>query len=174
MTDAPETALPSQLWKQLPADRRLIAAGAFWKDDNAAAEQAEIIATIAQRIKFRLKSVMTMPGDKKARHLVSLPAISEAAAARLLVAYHIEHQRPMMGRFLDALGIAHEDGMIAGEQLTAPAPERLADAARTLAASFPAADVSLYLSTLYWQDPETWGGLAGLPEARAASHPSAV
>jgi hypothetical protein len=24
--------------------------------------------------------------------------------------------------------------------------------------------VSLYLSTLMWQDPETWGGLKGVPE----------
>jgi hypothetical protein len=173
MADAAETSRPSQLWKQLPADRKFIAAEAFWRDENAAAEQAEVIAAVAQRIKFRLKSVIAMPVDKKARHLVSLPAISEAVAARLLVAYHLAHQRPRMGRFLDALGIAHEDGMISDEKLTPPPQERLAAAARTLAASFPAADVSLYLSTLFWQDPETWGSLAGLPEVRAALQPSA-
>ena len=173
MTDAADTPRPSQLWKPLPADRKLIAAEAFWRDADAAAEHAEALASIALRIKFRVKSVMAMPVEKKARQLVSLPAISEMVAARLLVAYHLAHQRPMMGRFLDALGIAHEDGMISEEDLQAPAPDRLAAAARSLAASCPAEDVSLYFSTLYWQDPETWGGLADLPEARAASLPSA-
>ena len=174
MADTPETAPPSRLWKHLPADRKVLAAEAFWRDDSAAAEQAEIVATIAHRIKFRMKSVVAMPVEKKARQLLSLPAISEVVAARLLVAYHVVHQRPMMGRFLDAVGIAHEDGLISDEHLAPPAQERLAAAAQTLAASFPAEDVSLYLSTLLWQDPGAWGSLADLPEVHPASHPSAV
>ena len=169
MTDAISMPRPSQLWKRLSADRRRLAADAFWRDENAAGEQADALAAIAQRIRFRLKSVFAMPHDKKVQHLLALPAVSEAAAARLLVCYHLEQQRPMMGRFLDALGIAHEDGLIADESLTAPAPDRLRAAADTLAASFPADDVSLYLSTLVWQDPDTWGGLAELPLVRDAS-----
>ena len=94
MADAADTSRPSQLWKQLTTDRKLVVAEAFWRDENAAAEQAEVLATIAQRIKFRMKSVMAMPVDKKVRQLVSLPAVSEAVAARLLVAYHLAHQRP--------------------------------------------------------------------------------
>jgi hypothetical protein len=168
MPDLAETPRPSQLWKQLAPERKQIAADAFWTDENAAAEQAEVIATIAHRIKFRMKSVLAMPVEKKARYLLTLP-VSEAVAARLLVAYHLAHQRPMMGRFLDELGIAHEDGLIADENLTAPPQERVRAAAKTLASSFPAEDVSLYLSTLLWQDPETWGGLADLSEVRAAS-----
>ena len=173
MADAADIAPPSRLWKQLPADRRLMAADAFWRDDNADVERAEVLAAIANRIKFRVKSVMAMPVEKKARQLVSLPSMSETVAARLLVAYHVAHQRSLMGRFLDALGIAHEDGMISAEEVTAPAPETLAAAARTIAESCPADDVALYLSTLYWQDPETWGGVADLPQLGAASPASA-
>ena len=167
MTDAPdvpETPRPSQLWKQLSAERKLQAADAFWRDDDAANEQAEAIGIIAQRIKFRLKSVITMPIEKKVQYVVSMPAVSEILAARLLVAYHLAHQRPMMGSFLDALGIAHEDGMIADEEMKPPSPDALKKAAATLAASYPADDVSLYLSTLRWQDPETWGALGELPK----------
>ena len=137
-------------------------------------EQAEAIGLIAQKIKFRLKSVITMPVEKKAQYVVSMPAVSEILAARLLVAYHLAHQRPMMGSFLDALGIAHEDGMIADEEMKPPSPDALKKAAATssarrriaitLAASYPADDVSLYLSTLRWQDPETWGALGELPK----------
>ena len=156
-----ETPRPSQLWKQLPAERKEQAADAFWRDENAAAEQAEAIALIAQRIKFRLKSVLSMPIDKKVRQLVALPSISELVAARLLVAYHLAHHRPMMATFLDEVGIAHEDGLIADEELTPPPPDKLKAAAEKLSSTYPKEDVSLYLATLMWQDPETWGQLAG-------------
>ncbi len=164
MADAPDIPRPSQLWKQLNPERKRQAADAFWRDEHAANEQAEAIGLIAQRIKFRLKSVVTMPAEKKAQYVLSMPAVSEMLAARLLVAYHLAHQRPMMGAFLNALGIAHEEGIIAEEDVKPPAPEALKRAAKTLAASYPPADVSLYLSTLVWQDPDTWGVLAELPE----------
>jgi hypothetical protein len=166
---APDIPRPSQLWKQLSSDRKLQAAEAFWQDENAAAEQAEVIASIAHRIKFRLKSVLAMPEEKKVRQLVTIP-VSELVAARLLVAYHLAHQRPMMGTFLSQLGIAHEDGLIADDEMQPPTAAALKTAAAALAAAYPAEDVSLYLSTLTWQDPDTWGALADAPETRAASN----
>jgi len=164
MPDVPDIPRPSQLWKRLSPERKLLAADAFWQDENAAAEQAEAVVMIAQRIKFRIRSVQTMARDKKSRQLVNLGAVSEMVAARLLVAYHLHHQRAMMAAFLDALGIAHEDGLIADEDVQAPSADRLRDAVRTIGASHSADDVTLYLSTLMWQDPETWAGLAELPE----------
>jgi hypothetical protein len=162
MPDAPAIPRPSQLWKQLSPDRKLMAAEAFWSDESAAPEQAEAIATIANRIKFRIKSVLAMPSEKKAKQLVALPSVSELVAARLLVAYHLIHQRPMMGTFLDALGIKHEEGLITEEEMKPPAATALQSAVKGLTASYPAEDVSLYLSTLTWQDPETWGELESL------------
>ena len=164
MPDLP--VMPAQLWKQLDSDRKATAANAFWRDDTARAEQAEALALIAQRIKFRLKSVQAMPLEKKTRQLVSLPAVSEIVAARLLVSYHLVHQRPMMAQFLDALSIKHEEGLIAEEELTPPSAEQLTAAAAALD-SFPAEDVSLYFSTLLWQDPDTWKGLHELPQVRS-------
>jgi len=169
MTDAPTIARPSQLWKSLPPERRLQAAEAFWTDQEAGLEQAEAVALIAQKIKFRAKSVIAMPADKRARHLASFPVVSELVAARLLVAYHLAHQRPMMAAFLDAVGIPHENGMIADEEGKAPAPEALRKGASAIASQFPKDDVALYLSTLLWQDPETWGALSEAPERTSAS-----
>jgi len=163
MPDAPDIPRPSLLWKRLSSDRKLRAAEAFWADSEAATEQAEAVLLIAQRIKFRAKSVLAMPRERKARYLVGLGAVSEMLAARLLVAYHLAHQRGMMGAFLDALGIAHDNGLIADEDLQAPAAERLQTAVQAIAAAHPAEDVALYLSTLVWQDPDTWGGLADTP-----------
>jgi hypothetical protein len=168
MPEVPDLPRPSQLWKQLTPERKLEAATAFWTDENAAMEQAEAIATIAQRIKFRTKSVVTMPVEKKARQLAALAAVSEMVAARLLVAYHLDRQRPMMGSFLDALGIKHENGLIEDEEMGPPTPEKLREAASALAAQYPREDVALYLTTLVWQDPETWGGLTDTPEIRTS------
>ena len=167
MADAPDIPRPSQLWKLLTPERKQLAAEAFWQDENAAVEQAEAIVAIAMRIKFRVKSAQALPTEKKARHLVALGNVSEMIAARLLVAFHLTHQRPMMASFLDALGIAHEDGLIASEDMQAPPAEKLGEAARSLGASYPPEEIALYLSTLVWQDFETWGALADLPETRA-------
>src|SRR6187399_2815585 len=128
MVDAPDIPRPSQLWKQLSAERRLLAAAAFWKDDSASMEQTEAVLAIANRIKFRVTSVLKMPREKKARQLVALVGVSEIVAA--------------------------------------PPPETLQAGVKAIAAAYPADDVTLYLSTLIWQDPETWGGLADLPETR--------
>ena len=166
MADAPDLPRPSQLWKHLDPGKKRQAADAFWRDEHAENEQAEAIGLIAQRIKFRLKSVITMPVEKKSHYVLAMPAVSEMLAARLLIAYHLAHQRSMMGAFLDVLGIRHEEGIIAEEDVKPPSPDALKKAAKTLAASYPAGDVSLYLSTLVWQDPDTWGVLADLPELK--------
>lgn len=149
----------------MSAERRLQAADAFWRDENGASEQAEAIAAIAHRLKFRPKSVVALPVGKKAQYLNGLPGVSELVAARLLVAYHIQHQRPMMAAFLDSLGIAHEDGLIADEEVQPPDPEKIKTAAKVIAERFPREDVAVYLSTLSWQDPEAWATLTDVPEA---------
>jgi hypothetical protein len=172
MANVSDIPRPSQLWKQWSTERKQQAAEAFWRDRHAGAEQAEVVAFIAQRIKFRPKSVIALPLEKKAHYLLTLPGISELVAARLLVAYHLEHQRPMMGSFLDALNIKHEDGLIADEGLEAPSAEVLAAAAETLAGSYPRDDVRTYLTTLVWQDPDTWGALSETPLLQSAAQPS--
>jgi hypothetical protein len=151
---------PSKLWKQLSPDRRVAAAELFWADDESTEQQLEAVAALAAHMKFRAKSVIGLPLEKKAKYLSTLPTVSDAVAARALVNYHLERQRPMMGAFLDLLGIAHENGLISEENVTKPEPEKLKAAAAELATKYPQSDVSLYLSTLVSQDPDTWGSLA--------------
>jgi hypothetical protein len=120
-------------------------------------------------MKFRAKSVVGLPLEKKARYLATLPVVSDTVAARALVNYHLARQRPMMAAFLDSLHIAHEDGLISEDNMTKPDKAALTAAAADLAARFPREDVSLYFSTLVSQDPDTWGGLAELtPESSPA------
>ncbi len=151
---------PSKLWKKLSAERRMTAAELFWSDEQSTEQQIEAVGALAAHMKFRPKSVISLPVEKKAKYLATLPTVPDTVAARALVSYHLERQRPMMGAFLDSLGVAHEDGLISEENAVKPEPDKLKSAAADLSAKFPKDDVVLYFSTLVSQDPDTWGGLA--------------
>ena len=166
MTDT--TLTPSRLWKQMTLDQRTRVARAFWEDPEATDDQVQAALLIAQQKKFRPKTVIGLDVDRKARHLATLGGVPDAMAARALIVYHLAEQRPMMSAFLDALGIGHEHGLIREDAVT-PDPAKVASAVATIAREYPAHDVSLYLNTLLWQDPSTWGLLQGVPEVIASS-----
>jgi hypothetical protein len=153
---------PSRLWKKMSPERRVAAAELFWADGQSTEQQIEAVAALAAHMKFRAKSVVALPIEKKAKYLATLPGVSDTVAARALVSYHLDRQRPMMGAFLDSLGIAHDDGLISEDNVTKPDPEKLRAAAGELSSRFPKEDVDLYFSTLVSQDPDTWAGLAEL------------
>jgi hypothetical protein len=153
---------PSRLWKKMSAERRMAAAEAFWADEQSTEQQIEAVGALAGHMKFRPKSVISLPLDKKVKYLATLPTVSDTVAARALVNYHLEHQRPMMGAFLDLLGITHENGLINEENVAKPDAQKLKTAAADLSSKFPREDVIMYFCTLVSQDPETWGALADL------------
>ena len=156
MTDT--TLTPSRLWKQMTLDQRTRAARAFWEDPEATDDQVQAAFLIAQQKKFRPKTVIGLDLDRKAKHLATVAGVTDQIAARALVTYHLAEQRPMMGAFLDALGIAHENGLIQEENVK-PDAAKMKAAVEKISAEFPAGDVQIYINTLLCQDPETWGGL---------------
>lgn len=139
-------------------EQRQRAARAFWQDEEATDDQVQAALLIAQQKKFRPKTVVALDLDRKARHLATLGTMPDQLAARALVVYHLAEQRPMMGAFLDALGIAHANGLIEEDNVK-PDPAKLKPAVESLQAAFPEEDVRLYIDTLICQDPETWSGL---------------
>ena len=153
---------PSRLWKDMPPEKRLAAAAAFWRDEQGMDQRLEAAALLARRLKFRMKSVQALPVERRARFLAQVGDVSDALAGRALVAYHFEAERPLMSAFLDALGIAHENGLIAADEIPVPDAPRLAEAVEKLKAAFPEEAVSLYLRTLVALDTDTWKGLDAL------------
>lgn len=145
----------------MPLERRIDAADLFWNDEHSADQQMEAVASIATHMKFRPRSVLALAPEKRAKYLAQLPTVTDAIAARALVNYHLERQRPMMAAFLDALGIAHENGLITEENIAKPDAGKVKAAAKQLSEQYPQEDVSLYLSTLVSQDPDTWDALIG-------------
>ena len=153
------TLTPARLWKRMTADQRLRAARAFWNDEEATDDQIQAVLLIAQQQKSRPKFIMALDNERKAKRLASLALLTDIVAARTLVVYHLADHRDMMGAFLDALGIKHENGLIEDDEVK-PEPEKLAAAVAVLREKFNADDVTLYLDTLRCQDPATWGALS--------------
>jgi hypothetical protein len=158
--EAPMT--PAHIWREMTAEQRLAAADALWSDSDSAPQQAEAVQAIARQLRFRPQSVLKLTPEKRARHLAALRTVPESLASRALVVYHLTSRRPMLEVFLDSLGIAHEEGLIAEGARDAPDTSRLREAVAALLAAFPAADVRIYLLTLAAQDPATWGPLGPL------------
>lgn len=154
----------------MPLDKRVQAAEAFWRDQESpeiAAQHAEATASIARRLNFRARSVQSLPIERRARHLAQMSDVSDSVATRALIAYHFSAQRPLMSAFLDALGMAHDNGLITEEQLTPPATETLNHAVQAVRESFPSDDVELYLRTLIALDEDTWTNLAAVHTGHA-------
>ena len=153
----------------MPVERRIEAADLFWNDEHSAEQQLEAVTSIATHMKFRPKSVLGLAPDKRAKYLATLPTMSDTIAARALVNYHLERQRPMMGAFLDLLGIPHDNGLIADDKVIKPDAAKVQAAAQELAAKYPEDDVSLYFATLVSQDPETWEALVDIVGGNASA-----
>lgn len=150
------------------ADQRLVAADAFWHEDQAdiQLQHMEAIVAIARRMNFRPKSVHALAIERKAKMLAQMQEVSDSIATRALISYHFKAKRDLMGAFLDAVGIAHENGMIAEESVPAPPADKLTAAIKKVRETFPQHDVDLYMRTLATLDGDTW---AGMDEAMAAA-----
>lgn len=155
----------TRLWKRLTREERLAAAAAFWKDTPAELAGSALGAVVRAR-KLRPQVARTLPPEERAQALASVLEPGETVAASLLVALHLASRRPMLGAFLDALGLPHEDGLLKeeAEGQGQPAEDVLAAAAGKLKESFPANEVVTYFNTLWLQDPDRWAGLARLEQ----------
>ena len=145
----------------MTAEQRSAAAEAFWKEDQAdiQMQHMEAIVAIARRMNFRPKSVQALPLERKSKMLAQMGEVSDSIATRALISYHFTTKRDLMGAFLDAVGIAHDKGMIAEESVAPPPADKLAAAIKQVRETFPATDVDLYLRTLSALDGETWAGM---------------
>src|ERR1051326_4392002 len=132
-----ETLTPARMWRHLTTEQRHKVALAFWKDEEAADDQVQAALLIAQHKKFRPKTVVGLDEERKPKPLASIAAMPEPLAARALIVYHLAEQRPMMGAFLDALGIAHENGVIKDDGVK-PEASKIAAAAAKIGKDFPA------------------------------------
>jgi hypothetical protein len=149
----------TRLWKNLPPEERLAAAASFFAEPPPELAGAAVGALVKAR-HLRPQAARSLAPDAQARILATVLDPGEPLSQGLLVSLHLGHRRALLGAFLDALALPHEDGVLKEEADAAPpvTPEK-AKAAVGALASFPAGEVRTYLNTLWLQDPERWGAL---------------
>ncbi len=156
--DEASLTLP-RVWRDMSPDDRLAAARVFWADADSIPQQAEAITYLARQLRFRPQSILGLPMERRARQLAMAQKPPDGVIGRALVVFHLGERRPMLEMFLDQLGVAHTDGLIADTLAGPPPEEQVRKAVAAIRAAFPPEAVRLYLRTLAVQDPETWGGL---------------
>lgn len=125
---------------------------------------------VARALKFRPHAIRKLPMDKRAQKARQILVAGGKAdlAYELCGAYLIRTHEELMPDFLDAVGVAHENGMIENTAEALPDEAKLDDAIKTLDEKYPAEDVTLYLCICAMQWPEV-PRLGELYEARAAA-----
>ena len=154
----------ARIWKRLSREERGAAATSFWKDTPPEVTGIAIAALVKAR-HMRPQVARAMPPEEQARALASVLDVGEPVASSLLVALHLGERRPMLATFLDAAGLAHENGLLKDEDET---PVTAGAAGKGIAAlragGHSPEQVRTYLNTLWLQDPERWKALEDLPE----------
>jgi hypothetical protein len=155
-----ETA--TRLWKSLPPEDRLLAASAFFRDPSPELVSSALSALVKAR-RMRPQAARALAPETQARILATVLDPGESLAQGLLVDLHLVERRPLLGAFLDALGLPHEDGILA-EEAEAGDPVSVEKARAAVAAleSFPRQQVETYLNTLWLQDEERWAALSSV------------
>jgi hypothetical protein len=157
----------ARLWKKLSREERTAAAAAFWKETPPEVA-GPALAALVQARHMRPQVARSLPPEEQARALASVLNLGEPVAASLLVALHLGERRPMLAVFLDAAGLAHDNGVLKDDEggdaaVGEAAARKGVEALR--AAGHTADQVRTYLNTLWLQDPDRWKSLEALPEA---------
>ena len=150
---------PYAVWDLMTEDEQKAAAVAFWngadRDSRAALEMA-----LAKELKFRTHSVRQLSAEKVAGRLVRIAeALPETVLFQYLFHLHMADRRPLMSRFLDTVGLPHEDGALElPEDFEGPDAGKVEKSGRDLAAA-EGHEAVVYLSTLAVADGEFWEAL---------------
>jgi hypothetical protein len=151
-----------EVWRLLTEDEQRQAAAALWSNADTKSRQPLELA-LAKTLKFRPKMVRHLSAEKVAGRLVRLiKDLPEPVAFQYLFHLHMSERRELMGKFLDAVGLPHEDGVLdLEEDASAPAEDAVATAGRGLLKEH-GHEALVYLGTLWVADKEFWAGLGEL------------
>lgn len=165
----PESTTVRRLWKALTGEERTLAITGALSDDPEGWVKNTTRAAVASALRFRPQSVATWPKEKLISEAVRLPIDDAQLLGAYLVDLHLAQRRPMMGSFLDTLGIPNDEGRIDSEKVEVPVQDAasLVRAADALVGKFAEDEVVTYFLTLLLQDSAIWGGISGWLGSRA-------
>jgi hypothetical protein len=146
-------------------ERRQAAAGAFWSNPELRAAQQQAEALLAKRLKARPVFIRRLPPDRKATYLEREMATNAYLWDTALSAYHFAGHRSMLSDFLNAVGIANENGHYETVvPAKPPIPELLENTVEQLLEKYRKLDVLIYFGVLVVQDGVFWANLRPIVE----------
>lgn len=149
----------NRLWRRLTPADRLLAARAFFADPPQDL-LGTALGVIVKARHMRPQVARSLSAEEQAKIVGTTLDVGEPFGQALLVSLHLSDRRPLLSRFLDALGLPHENGLLKEDaDLKGIDEARLRDAATGLIASAPKDQVEVYFNTLWLQDPEQWAAL---------------
>lgn len=112
---------------------------------------------VAKSLRFRPQAIRKLPMEKRARHArrILLTGRKADLCYELFGSWLVRNNKQLVTGFLDATGVAHEDGMIEDIDAGAPDPKKLDAAIADLDAKYDADDVTLYLALCAEQWPKS-------------------
>lgn len=157
----PDAVTVPALWAALTPDlRRHALALSFGEDRSVRTTLVGLLRKTPRYRSFRPTSFSSWTAEQFADALKAPGTLTPEVMQAALIALHVEDRRPMLGAFLDAVGVPHTDGVIADlPDALAVDQATLFRAADDLAARFPREEVLLYFLTLVVLEPQFWGGL---------------
>ena len=150
--NAPKTL--RSIWSDLPSDRKLDIADAFWKDCNNW-QRTAAVNFLAKHYNTRYQTIARWPVDRLGQKLVT-QVIPESLIDDIFRIYFFTRQRKLMAQFLDALGIPNKDGSFSSDGIKSPERSRFRYAAQVLLRSHEIASVELYFDILIATDIQFW------------------
>lgn len=159
LNDAVKERGPYAVWDLMNEDEQKAAAIAFWTGADREGRAALEIA-LAKELKFRTQSVRQLSAERVAGRLVRLAdSLPDSVLFQYLFHFHMAERRALMGGFLDAVGLPHEDGALdLPDDFEGPDVAKVESAGRELVESKDR-EALVYLATLMVADDEFWEAL---------------
>ena len=147
---------PVRVWRELPISARREISLALWEHGKSGLIDWAAEA-LGKRFHSREQTVKHWPKEKRIEHLASTEHLNRVLVEDMMRTYFFARHKPMMARFLDSVGIEHEDCSITNDH-DAPSKESLRKGISRLLLDFPREQIELYLRILLNQAP-TWSEL---------------
>lgn len=170
LAKSPDGISLKALWSALEPAEREAALQSLVDDKESRPHLVQYVSTLPRFKAFRPQAIKKLTDRELISAIASSTSLTPDMIRSALISLHLPGRAAMLGAFLEALGIPHENGLITeGATVTLPKGDKLQAAITKLTSEFPPREVTVYLLALIAMDPETWKGLASVVPGVAAA-----
>jgi hypothetical protein len=166
LAKSPDGVTLTALWRALEPAEREEALRTLVEDKESRPHLLQFVASLPRFRAFRPQAIRKFTDKELISAIAATTQLSQDMIRSALIGMHLPGRAAMLGAFMDSLGIAHENGLIAdGATVSLPERDKLHAAVTALTGQYPPRDVAIYLLSLLAMDPDTWKSVAAvIPE----------